>query len=331
MLDDQGGKVAESRHYPYGEERWRWPQEGTFPTAYRFTGQRNDSGLGLYHMGARHYDYALGRWISADTLVPEPGNPQEFNRYAYVEANPLRFVDPTGHAKYGGDDYDPGDESYQPDELPPDEYPTFSYEQWAAIEYWAEYFGLPVEFLAAVLAAEMVWDTDWYDAPIDFGVQHIAQFGMLADGGYPFRWCDDFLERSQSGLPVIGLSFGLGKGQVHADTAMEAEAHFGEGFPLQPSSASMRHLMLIDDETNTMYVAATLRMYADRRPGSLDVAGEMSVGQMGAVFANFHADVRSVFQSEAAYERGNPPRTYGMHFFHQLVPFVSHYRRIVGQ
>jgi len=29
--------------------------------------------------------------------VPEPGNPQALNRYAYVLNNPLRYVDPTGH------------------------------------------------------------------------------------------------------------------------------------------------------------------------------------------------------------------------------------------
>ena len=94
VLDDQGGKVAESRHYPYGEERW---SSGTLPTDYRFTGQRMQSGLRLYHMGARHYDPALGRWISADTLVPEPGSSQSYNRYAYVRNSPLVYVDPTGH------------------------------------------------------------------------------------------------------------------------------------------------------------------------------------------------------------------------------------------
>jgi hypothetical protein len=47
-------------------------------------------------MGARQYDPALGRWISADTLVPDPGSPQSFNRYMFVLGNPLRFVDPTG-------------------------------------------------------------------------------------------------------------------------------------------------------------------------------------------------------------------------------------------
>jgi hypothetical protein len=48
-------------------------------------------------MGAREYDPSLGRWLSADSIVPEPGNPQSFNRYAYVLNNPLRYVDPTGH------------------------------------------------------------------------------------------------------------------------------------------------------------------------------------------------------------------------------------------
>jgi hypothetical protein len=48
-------------------------------------------------MGARWYDPALGRWLSADTLVPEPGNPQAFNKYSFVVGNPLRHIDPSGH------------------------------------------------------------------------------------------------------------------------------------------------------------------------------------------------------------------------------------------
>jgi len=48
-------------------------------------------------MGAREYDPSLGRWLSADTIVPDPANPQSFNRYAYVLNNPLRYTDPTGH------------------------------------------------------------------------------------------------------------------------------------------------------------------------------------------------------------------------------------------
>jgi hypothetical protein len=39
----------------------------------------------------------LGRFISADTIVPSPGNPQSLNRYAYTQNNPLKYTDPSGH------------------------------------------------------------------------------------------------------------------------------------------------------------------------------------------------------------------------------------------
>ncbi len=69
VLNQAGTQVvAESRHHPYGVERWR---RGTFPTDYRYTGQRQEEGLGLYRMGARWYD--PGRWPrppSASSLLP---------------------------------------------------------------------------------------------------------------------------------------------------------------------------------------------------------------------------------------------------------------------
>jgi hypothetical protein len=39
----------------------------------------------------------VGRFVSADSIVPEPGNPQAWNRYSYAYGNPLRYTDPTGH------------------------------------------------------------------------------------------------------------------------------------------------------------------------------------------------------------------------------------------
>ena len=44
---------------------------------------------GLYFYNARYYDPALGRFASADTLVPQPQNPQSLNRYTYAANNPL--------------------------------------------------------------------------------------------------------------------------------------------------------------------------------------------------------------------------------------------------
>ncbi|MDQ6999998.1 MAG: RHS repeat-associated core domain-containing protein, partial [Mariprofundus sp.] len=50
------------------------------------------------NMNARLYDPVLGRFISADSIIPSPGNMQAFNRYAYVLNNPLVYTDPTGHS-----------------------------------------------------------------------------------------------------------------------------------------------------------------------------------------------------------------------------------------
>ena len=70
---------------------------GSAPTDYGFTGQRLDSSSALMYYGARYYDPVLGRFISADSIVPSAGNPQGLNRYAYVYNNPLRYRDPSGN------------------------------------------------------------------------------------------------------------------------------------------------------------------------------------------------------------------------------------------
>jgi RHS repeat-associated protein len=109
-----GQEVDGSRtvYYPYGEQRWS-ASGGTLPTDFTFTGQRAEDGLGLMDYHARYYDPALGRFISADTIVPDPENPQDLNRYSYVRNSPLNYQDPSGHAA------DPGGAEGNPWLLPP--------------------------------------------------------------------------------------------------------------------------------------------------------------------------------------------------------------------
>jgi RHS repeat-associated protein len=109
--------TGELRYKAYGETRDGWGITDT--TKYRFTGQREESPIGLYFYNARWYDAVLGRFAQADTVVPEPGNPQALNRYSYVNNNPLRYVDPTGHyidegnfCLQPGCSYDPSMEYY---------------------------------------------------------------------------------------------------------------------------------------------------------------------------------------------------------------------------
>ena len=48
-------------------------------------------------MNARYYLPGIGRFVSADTIVPDREDPQSFNRYSYARNNPLKYTDPTGH------------------------------------------------------------------------------------------------------------------------------------------------------------------------------------------------------------------------------------------
>jgi RHS repeat-associated protein len=100
VANSSGSKTAEVRYKAWGEDRYT---SGTAPTSYRYTGQRVDT-LGLYYYGARWYDASLVRFLSADTIVPNPGDPQAWDRYAYVDNNPVRYTDPSGHCIQVEDD-----------------------------------------------------------------------------------------------------------------------------------------------------------------------------------------------------------------------------------
>ncbi len=93
-MDATGNVVARQMYLPYGQVR---STTGVLPTDKGFTGQRLDA-TGLTFYNARYYDATLGRFISADTVIPGSENPQALNRYSYSIANPLNYIEPSGHA-----------------------------------------------------------------------------------------------------------------------------------------------------------------------------------------------------------------------------------------
>jgi RHS repeat-associated protein len=93
LTSENGAQVGNTVKYlPFGSCR----NSPDLPTDKLFTGQRLDA-TGLYYYNARYYDATIGRFISADTVIPNPSNPQSFNRYSYCRNNPLKYVDPTGN------------------------------------------------------------------------------------------------------------------------------------------------------------------------------------------------------------------------------------------
>jgi RHS repeat-associated protein len=94
MTNANGAKIESTEYMPFGSQRSHW---GANTSDYRFTDQELDAENGLYNYNARMYDPMIGRFISADTIVPEPFNPQSLNRYTYVLNNPLIYTDPSGY------------------------------------------------------------------------------------------------------------------------------------------------------------------------------------------------------------------------------------------
>jgi RHS repeat-associated protein len=91
-VTDASGVTERQGYKAFGETRF-----GSLPTKYQFTGQHNETALGLYYYGARWYDSSLARFAQADTIVPDILDILSWDRYLYSRGNPINFVDPTGH------------------------------------------------------------------------------------------------------------------------------------------------------------------------------------------------------------------------------------------
>jgi RHS repeat-associated protein len=97
VISNEAGQRAELlEYYPFGEIRVKILSDGV-DVAHKFTGKELDAETGLYFYEARYYDPALARFITPDTIISQPGDPQDFNRYTYARNNPLKYTDPTGH------------------------------------------------------------------------------------------------------------------------------------------------------------------------------------------------------------------------------------------
>ena len=97
MSLNNGGDIvngSRTRYLPFGAYRTAPTQ--TY-TDLGYTSQKHNDDLGLIYYNARYYLPSVGRFLSADTIVPDSEDPESFNRYAYTRNNPLKYVDPSGH------------------------------------------------------------------------------------------------------------------------------------------------------------------------------------------------------------------------------------------
>ena len=89
------GAVTETNHY--------YPFGGTFASGtvqpYKYNGKELDTrgGLNWYDYGARHYDAALGRFLTVDPLAEKM---MLWSPYGYCMNNPMKYVDKDGEVPW---------------------------------------------------------------------------------------------------------------------------------------------------------------------------------------------------------------------------------------
>ncbi|QNB00356.1 phospholipase effector Tle1 domain-containing protein [Massilia sp. Se16.2.3] len=92
VTDEAGKPVWQAGYTPFGKLLPAAGRTGGFEMNLRLPGQYEDGETGLYYNDHRYYDPRQGRYLSPDPLGLRAG----INTYAYVDGNPLKYVDPSG-------------------------------------------------------------------------------------------------------------------------------------------------------------------------------------------------------------------------------------------
>ena len=281
-------------YYPYGARRG---VPFNTITARHFTGQYHETALpggeGLSFYNARWYDPRLGRFLSADTIVPNASNPQDLNRFAYVRNNPLRYVDPSGHwlcedatncsggpgsggngnggggssngggsggsgGSSGGNSSGIGSKGGNSSVSSGGGNNTFGGTvlnpfQLKLVKAYSQVYGVPWQITAGLLESEILLDTELKDAGEN-----------LVIGFFPF-----FTYVRPNGA-------GPGVGNVHVVTANSVSAYFAEHYAGEADMQLGWHsrpdwqtaFNLVRDDFNIRTVTAYVRQLADYRFGS---------------------------------------------------------------
>lgn len=91
----KGDVLWKENYRPYGDKLKK--EKNSVNNKIGFHGKPFDDDSGLSYMQARYYDPILGRFMGIDPVDYQEDNIHSFNRYAYANNNPYKYVDPDGN------------------------------------------------------------------------------------------------------------------------------------------------------------------------------------------------------------------------------------------
>ncbi len=98
--NENGDLIWRKNYQPYGTS-FTYDKAGddSEQDIVDYTSHSKDLDMEITYMGARWYDPEIGRFLSMDPVGVQQSvtaNPAMFNRYAYANNNPYKFIDPDG-------------------------------------------------------------------------------------------------------------------------------------------------------------------------------------------------------------------------------------------
>jgi RHS repeat-associated protein len=93
LAEESGSLVGTASYEAFGATR----SSSGASSLFGFTGEPTDA-TGLVYLRARTLDPATGRFLSADSVIPNAPGTSGYNLYAYAGNDPTTWTDPTGHS-----------------------------------------------------------------------------------------------------------------------------------------------------------------------------------------------------------------------------------------
>ena len=98
FISNNAGTTTQHLQYlPFGESFVEQKSTTAYLSPYRYSGKEKDEETGYSYFGARYYNPELSVWLSVDPMAEKYPST---SAYAYVENNPIIFIDPDGNRKW---------------------------------------------------------------------------------------------------------------------------------------------------------------------------------------------------------------------------------------